>query len=109
MLKSKRDNFPFNAKNVDSAIVKFAGGLRSEIIDLLEPLVKEVLTKNEIKEGKKVVSKIDTRFTTSLLTDMMDAFAIRQSLEKNAKINSAKAADQIMELFFLENGSLKKK
>ena len=105
----------------DSAIIKFASGLKSEIIDLLEPLVKEVLTetcphcyakrcgREGMEEGKKVISNIDTRLTTSLLADMMDSFAMRQNLEKNVKMNSAKVADQIMELFFLKNISSEKK
>jgi len=93
----------------DSVIIKFVNNLRSEIVDLLEPLVREVLTERRVKEGKKITAKIDTRLTTSLLTDMMDAFVVRQSSNKKDKLDSAKIADQIMALIFSKEGSPKKK
>ncbi len=93
----------------DSVIIKFVNNLRSEIVDLLEPLVREVLTERRMKEGKKITAEIDTRLTTSLLTDMMDAFVVRQSSNKKDKLDSAKIADQIMALIFSKKGSSKKK
>ena len=93
----------------DSVIIKFVNNLRSEIVDLLEPLVREVLTERRMKEDKKITAEIDTRLTTSLLTDMMDAFVVRQSSNKKDKLDSAKIADQIMALIFSKKGSSKKK
>jgi len=76
-----------------SEINKHIAHLREQIVDLIEPLVKEVFL------NKKNIKKFDSQLVTSLLTGMMDGLLLEYSfLDK--KIDSEKISNQIIALLF---------
>ncbi|MCD4669743.1 MAG: TetR/AcrR family transcriptional regulator [Actinomycetia bacterium] len=76
-----------------SEINKHIAHLREQIINLIEPLVKEVIL------DKKNIKKIDSHLVTSLLTGMMDGLILEYSF-LNKKIDSGKISNQIIALLF---------
>lgn len=77
----------------DSPITKHVAQLRERTANLIQPVIEETAKK------KKLTEKIDSRFLTSLLTNMMDGLLLEYSF-LNKKINSAKIADQIIAVLF---------
>jgi len=76
-----------------SEINKHIAHLREQIVDLIEPLIKEVFL------DKKNIKKFDSYLVTSLLTGMMDGLLLEYSfLDK--KIDSEKISNQIIALLF---------
>ena len=76
-----------------SEINKHIAYLREQIVDLIEPLVKEAIL------NKRNIRKIDSYLVTSLLTGMMDGLLLEYSfLDK--KIDSEKISNQIIALLF---------
>ncbi|MCD4670989.1 MAG: TetR/AcrR family transcriptional regulator [Actinomycetia bacterium] len=72
---------------------KHIANLREQIVSLIEPLVKEVIS------NKGNIKKIDSYLVTSLLTGMMDGLILEYSfLDK--KINSEKISNHIIALLF---------
>jgi AcrR family transcriptional regulator len=67
--------------------------LRSQITDIIQPLIEEAL------KSKKIVQKVDSRLTTSLLTGMMDSLLLEYSF-LNKKIDSQKVSNQIIAVLF---------
>lgn len=67
--------------------------LRKQIVDLIQPVVKEMFLK------KKPAQKINNRLLTSLLTSMMDSLLLEYSF-LNKKINSKKVSNQIITIVF---------
>ena len=76
-----------------SEINKHIAHLREQIVNLIEPLVKELFL------NKKNIKKFDSHLITSLLTGMMDGLLLEYSfLDK--KIDSEKISNQITALLF---------
>jgi len=76
-----------------SEINKHIAHLRGQIVDLIEPLVKEVVF------DKRNIRKIDSHLATSLLTGMMDGLILEYSfLDK--EIDSEKISNHIISIIF---------
>jgi AcrR family transcriptional regulator len=97
-------NFGFTEKNLikalilkispaDSQIKDHIIQLRSQITDIIQPLIEEVL------KNKKIARKIDSKLLTSLLTGMMDSLLLEYSF-LNKKIDSEKVSNQIIAVLF---------
>jgi AcrR family transcriptional regulator len=77
----------------DSQIKEHIIQLRSQITDIIQPLIEEVL------KSKKIAREVDSKLATSLLTGMMDALLLEYSF-LNKKINSHKVSSQIIAILF---------
>ena len=78
---------------VDSRIKKHIIQLREQTVDLIQPVVEEMVA------SKKIIQKIDTKLLTSLLTGMMDGLLLEYSF-LNKKIDSEKVSNQIIAVLF---------
>ena len=67
--------------------------LREQIVDLIQPVIKEALA------SKKIIQKVDSRLLTSLLAGMMDGLILEYSF-LNKKIDSEKVSNQIVAVLF---------
>jgi len=76
----------------DQEILNFISKVSDEILDLLEPLIKEVLKKNQ------KIKKVNSRFVTHLLVGVLNSFIISQSLSGRKKYNPKQVADQLVAL-----------
>ncbi len=77
----------------DDQITEHITKLREQIVNLIEPIVKE------ISINKKLTQKVDSRLLTSLLTSTMDGLLLKYSfLDK--KINSKQISNQIISVLF---------
>lgn len=97
-------DFGFKEKNLIKALTlklspsnrqinKYIIELREQAIDLIQPIIKEVLI------NKKEIKKIDSRMLSSLLMGMMDGLLLEYSL-LDKKINSEKVSNQIIAVLF---------
>jgi len=97
-------DFGFNEKNLikalmlklspaDDKITKHITGLRGKVVNLIQPVIEEVLA------SKTLTTKVDGRILTSMLTSMMDGLLLEYSFF-NKKINSAKISNQIVTVLF---------
>ena len=77
----------------DSQIKEHIIQLRSQITDIIQPLIEEVL------KSKKIARKVDSKLVTSLLTGMMDSLLLEYSF-LNKKIDSDKVSSQIIAVLF---------
>jgi len=77
----------------NSQIKKHTVQLREQTINLIHPLIKEMIT------SKKIVQITDSRLVTSLLTGMMDGLLLEYSF-LNKKIDSEKISKQIIAALF---------
>ncbi len=77
----------------DDKITKHITQLREQIINLIQPVIKDVFV------NKKMNKKVDVKLLTSLLISMMDGLLLEYSF-LNKKINSAKISDQIIAVLF---------
>ena len=77
----------------NSQIKKYTIQLREQTINLIHPLIKEIIT------SKKIVQIADSRLVTSLLTGMMDGLLLEYSF-LNKKIDSEKISKQIITALF---------
>ena len=76
-----------------SEINKHIAHLGEQIVDLIEPLIKEVIL------SKKNIKKIDSHLITSLFTGMMDGLILEYSfLDK--EIDSEKISNHITAILF---------
>ena len=76
-----------------SEINKHIAYLKKQIVDLIEPLIKEVVS------SKKDIKKIDNHLIISLFTSMMDGLILEYSfLDK--KIDSKKISNHIIAILF---------
>ena len=80
----------------DSQIKKYIIQLRKQTADLIQPLIKEMIT------SKRLTHKVDSKLATSLLTGMMDGLLLEYSF-LNKKIDSEKVSDQIIAMLFFKN------
>ena len=78
----------------DREVMDFVSGISKNVINLLEPLIKELLIVN------KKMKKVDSQFVTRLFIGIMNSFIISESLAGKSKYNSKQVADQIIELSF---------
>lgn len=67
--------------------------LREKIVNLIQPLVREVIL------NKKIIGEADSYLITSLLTGMMDGLLLKYSF-LNKKIDSEKVSNQIVAILF---------
>jgi len=77
----------------DNQIIKHIIQLREQVINLIQPVVKEAVAK------KKLTKKVDIRLLTSLFIGMMDGLLLEYSF-LNKKIDSEKASNQIIAILF---------
>jgi AcrR family transcriptional regulator len=83
----------FKISPADFQIKNYIIRLRKEVIEIIHPLIEEVLKR------KKLTQKVDSKLATSLLTGMMDALLLEYSfLDK--KIDSEKVSEQIIAILF---------
>jgi len=81
-----------------SEINKHVVQLREQMVNLIQPLIKEVLL------NKKITQKVDSRLVTSLLTGMMDSLLLEYSF-LNKKIDSERISSQIIAVLFQKGKS----
>lgn len=97
-------DFGFREKNLIRALIlKLSPGssvinkniihLREEIVNLIQPLINEMIL------NKKITGKADSNLVTSLLTGMMDGLLLEYSF-LGKKIDSEKISNQIIALLF---------
>ncbi|MDD8020412.1 MAG: TetR/AcrR family transcriptional regulator [Acidobacteriota bacterium] len=77
----------------DEKITGHIAALRGQLINLIQPVIEEVL------KSKKIVKKIDSRTYASLLTGMMDGLLLEYSLFKR-KVNPDEISGAIMAALF---------
>ena len=103
LIKNNLD-FGFKEKNLikalmlklspaDNQITKHIAKLREQVVDLIQPIIKEV------SESKNLTKRVDDRLLASLLTSMMDGLLLEYSF-LNKKIDSEKVSNQIIALLF---------
>jgi AcrR family transcriptional regulator len=77
----------------DNQITRHIAQLRERVANLIQPIIEEITT------SKKMTKKVNVKLLTSLLTSLMDGLLLEYSF-LNKKINSAKAANQIIAVLF---------
>lgn len=77
----------------DNQIIKHITQLREQVINLIQPVVKEAVAK------KKLTKKVDIRLLTSLFVGMMDGLLLEYSF-LNKNIDSEKVSNQIIAILF---------
>ncbi|MCD6442164.1 hypothetical protein J7L24_01315, partial [bacterium] len=77
----------------DPQLKKHIIQLRKSVINLIQPVVKQVSV------NRKLTQKIDPKSLTSLLTGMMDGLILEYSLQ-NVKIDLKKVSNQIITVLF---------
>ncbi|MBC8390520.1 MAG: TetR/AcrR family transcriptional regulator [Actinobacteria bacterium] len=76
-----------------SEINKYVLKLRERIVNLIQPLIEEVIL------NKKITGKVDSYLVTSLLAGMMDGLLLEYSF-LNKKIDLVKVTNQIVAVLF---------
>ena len=76
-----------------SEINKYILKLRKRIVNLIQPLIEEVVL------NKKITGKVDSYLVTSLLAGMMDGLLLEYSF-LNKKIDLVKVTNQIIAVLF---------
>jgi AcrR family transcriptional regulator len=76
-----------------SEINKYILKLRERIVNLIQPLIEEVII------NKKITEKVDSYLVTSLLAGMMDGLLLEYSF-LNKKIDLVKVTNQIVAVLF---------
>jgi len=83
----------FKLSPSDPQIKKYIIQLREQAIDLIQPLIEEMIA------SKKLTHKVNSKLAASLLTGMMDGLLLEYSF-LNKKFDSEKISNQIIAMLF---------